>query len=151
VGVGSSQRRATIQEAARIMGVSEGAVRKRVKRGTIAHDKGEGGRVCVYLDAGVDEGVDAVSYPERDALISELRSHNATLQKQLEQANERDRENRRIIAALTSRIPAIEAPQEARESPETVEEEPERAAPRSSAGEGQESEQRPWWRRIFGS
>ncbi len=43
MGVGSSQRRATIQEAARIMGVSEGAVRKRVKRGTIAHGKGEGG------------------------------------------------------------------------------------------------------------
>jgi hypothetical protein len=172
VGVGSSQRRATIQEAARIMGVSEGAVRKRVKRGTIAHDKGEGGRVYVYLDAGVDEGVDDVSYPERDALISELRSHNATLQKQLEQANERDRENRRIIAALTQRIPAIEAPQEATETPSEAtpqpgrvepqpavqstqaQESPEMAMPEAGGGplprDQQTASERPWWRRVFG-
>jgi hypothetical protein len=171
VGVGSSQRRATIQEAARIMGVSEGAVRKRVKRGTIAHDKGEGGRVYVYLDAGVDEGVDDVSYPERDALISELRSHNATLQKQLEQANERDRENRRIIAALTQRIPAIEAPQEATETPSEAtpqpgrvepqpavqstqaQESPEMAMPEAGGGPlpraQQRASERPWWRRLL--
>jgi hypothetical protein len=36
------------------------------------------------------------------------------------------RENRRIIAALTSRIPAIEAPSEMQESAETVEDEGER-------------------------
>ena len=41
----------------------------------------------------------------------------AALREQLAQANERDRENRRIIAALTQRIPAIEAPQEASEAP----------------------------------
>jgi hypothetical protein len=104
-------RRATIQEAARIMGVSEGAIRKRVKRGTIAHDKGEDGRVYVYLDAGVDKGVDGVSHPERDALVSELRSHNATLREQLEAEREANRENRRIIAALTSRIPELPAPE----------------------------------------
>ena len=172
MGVGSSQRRATIQEAARIMGVSEGAVRKRVKRGTIAHGKGEGGRVYVYLDAGVDEGVDDVSYPERDALISELRSHNATLQKQLEQANERDRENRRIIAALAQRIPAIEASQEATEMPSEAtpqpgrvelqpavqstqaQESPEMAMPEAGGGPLPRAQQtpseRPWWRRIFG-
>jgi len=73
-----------------------------------------------------------------------------TLQEQLEQANERDRENRRIIAALTSRIPAIEAPQEARESPETVEEASEGREPRPTTGSSQEGVQRPWWRRVFG-
>jgi hypothetical protein len=49
----------------------------------------------------------------------------ATLREQLAQVNERDRENRRIIAALTQRIPAIEAPpadeaSDAPESPETA-------------------------------
>jgi hypothetical protein len=48
------------------------------------------------------------------------------------------------------RVPELESTSEARESPETVEEEPERAEPCSSAGESQESEQRPWWRRVFG-
>jgi chromosome segregation ATPase len=33
----------------------------------------------------------------------------------------------------------------------TVEEAPERAQPRSAAGEAQEDAQRPWWRRMFGS
>ncbi len=126
----------------------------------------------VYLDTGVDEGIDAVSYPERDALISELRSHNATLQKQLEQANERDRENRRIIAALTQRIPAIEAPQEATETPSEAtpqpgrvepqpavqstqaQESPEMAMPEAGGGplprDQQRASERPWWRRMFG-
>jgi hypothetical protein len=73
-----------------------------------------------------------------------------SLERQLEEAAERDRENRRIILALTSRIPAIEAPQEARESPETVEEEPGRAEPRPTTVGSQEPVQRPWWRRVFG-
>jgi len=50
-----------------------------------------------------------------------------SLERRLEEAAERDRENRRIIVALTSRIPAIEAPSEERESSETVEEGPDRA------------------------
>jgi hypothetical protein len=40
---------------------------------------------------------------------------------------------------------------EARESPETGEEAPDRAEPRPYAPSAQESVQRPWWRRIFGS
>jgi len=48
------------------------------------------------------------------------------------------------------RIPAIEAPQDAPEALETVEEEPERAEPRTTTVESQESVQRPWWRRVFG-
>jgi len=44
----------------------------------------------------------------------------------------------------------LEAPTEARESPQTVEVEPERAEPRPATGEAQEGVQRPWWRRVFG-
>jgi len=74
-----------------------------------------------------------------------------SLEHQLEEANERDRENRRIIAALTSRIPAIEASQEASDAMETVEEAPEGAEPRSATGGAQGGSRRPWWRRMFGS
>ena len=48
----------TVQEAARILGGSEGSIRKRVKRGTLGHEKAPDGRVYVYLDAGVDVGQD---------------------------------------------------------------------------------------------
>jgi hypothetical protein len=65
----------------------------------------------------------------------------------LEDAN---RENRRIIAALTSHIPQLEAAQETPESREAVEEEPERAEPRPGAPGAQEGAQRPLWRRIIG-
>jgi hypothetical protein len=146
-----SQRRATIQEAARIMGVSEGAIRKRVKRGTLAHDKAEGGRVYVYLDARIDEGVDEVPHSDFNALISELRSHNSTLREQLEAEREANRENRRIIAALTARIPAIEAPQESSESPSEATEQPGRVEPQPSVeGTQQAAQPRSWWRRMFG-
>jgi hypothetical protein len=39
---------------------------------------------------------------------------------------------------------------ELRESPKTVEEEPERAEPRPDASGVQEGVRRPWWRRVFG-
>jgi hypothetical protein len=54
------------------------------------------------------------------------------------------------MAQLVQRIPELEAPSEARESPQTVEEEPEGAEPRPTTGEAQEGVQRPWWRRMFG-
>ena len=56
----------------------------------------------------------------------------------------------RLLSAALECIPQLEAPQEARESPQTVEEEPERAEPNSATGGAQESVQRPWWRRMFG-
>jgi hypothetical protein len=73
-----------------------------------------------------------------------------SLERQLEEAAERDRENRRIIAALTSRIPAIEAPQEASEAHETAEEQQGRGLPRSATEGAREGARRPWWRRMFG-
>jgi len=39
---------------------------------------------------------------------------------------------------------------EARESPQTVEEEPDRAEPNSATVEAQEGVQRPWWRKLMG-
>src|SRR5829696_414468 len=87
----------------------------------------------------------------------------AALQEQLAQANERDRENRRIIAAFTQRIPAIEAPEapgpsatptDAGEGPQTPTEatdEQQGRGPIPDAGGPQEPAQpRSWWQRMFG-
>ena len=141
--------RLTVPEAARQLGISPEAVRNRLSRGTLRSVK-ESGTVYVLLEADRMRHTDDIPDDIPQALVGEMRSRIESLERQLEQANERDRENRRIIAALTSRIPAIEAPQEARESPETVENEGERAEPRPAAGEAQEGVQRPWWRRVFG-
>jgi hypothetical protein len=145
------ERRTTVSEAAEILGISAEAVRGRIRRGTIPVER-EGGTVYVLLEGPAqprttaDQSRTTGDQPSdrTDLLIAELQDRVRSL----EEAN---RENRRIIAALTSRIPAIEAPSDERESPETVEGERERAEPRSTTGEAQEGAQRPWWRRIFGS
>src|SRR4051812_19390514 len=76
-------RRVTVREAAVLLGVSEGAIRKRVDRGTLEHDKGEDGRVYVYLPGGVDNGVDASNTHESTTLISEMRSRIDFLEEEL--------------------------------------------------------------------
>jgi hypothetical protein len=144
------ERRTTVSEAAEILGISAEAVRGRIRRGTIPVER-EGGTVYVLIEEPKDHrttGDQSRTTDDRpgdrtDLLIAELQDRVRSL----EEAN---RENRRIIAALTSRIPAIEAPAEEREPPETVEREPERAETRSSTGKAQEGVRRPWWRRMFG-
>jgi hypothetical protein len=144
------ERRTTVSEAAEILGISAEAVRGRIRRGTIPVER-EGGTVYVLIEGPQqhrttgDQSRTTGDQPgdRTDLLIAELQDRVRSL----EEAN---RENRRIIAALTSRIPAIEAPSDERESPETVEGEPERVEPRSAAGQARERAQRPWWRRMFG-
>jgi hypothetical protein len=144
-----TNQRVTVSEAAKLLGITPEAVRMRIKRDTLRSER-QAGRVFVLLgqDQPTEQPTDRPDEP--NALISQMQGRIDSLERQLEEAAERDRENRRIIVALTSRIPAIEAPQEARESPETVGEEPERAEPRPVTVESQESVQRPWWRRVFG-
>jgi hypothetical protein len=122
----------------------------------LKHEKTSEGRVFVWVDSAPDTAQDTAQDTYRDAsqdaLLTAKDETIAALREQLAQANERDRENRRIIAALTSRIPAIEAPQEPRESSETGAEKPETArGPRSDAlAPERPVEGRPWWRRVFG-
>ena len=130
--------RLTLRKAAAVLGVSESAIRKRVERGTLRSDKGPDGKRYVYLDTVADnmadERADTSATPEHDALVSELRAHNDTLREQLKAERQAHAEARRIIAGLVERIPAIEAPQEASEACEKVDEEAERSEPRSTAG-----------------
>jgi excisionase family DNA binding protein len=142
---GSNQRRVTVAEAAVLLGISEGAVRMRVKRGTLPSTR-EGGRLYVLLN------IDPTTEPERphDGTHDRTSELIDTLREQLEAERQAHAEARRLLAAALERIPAIEAPSEDRESPETLEEEPGRAEPRPTTVGSRESVQRPWWRRWFG-
>ena len=102
-------RRVTIQEATQILGLSEGAVRKRVKRGTLAHERDEDGRIWVELDAGspgVDEALDDVPHPHSEALISELRDRVASLERQLDVRSEEIRRKDTIILSMSEAMKA---------------------------------------------
>jgi hypothetical protein len=111
--------RYTVPEAGRRLGISSEAVRNRLSRGTLKSVK-ESGTVCMLLEN--DRARHTADTPNDipGVLFEEMRGRIESLERQLERANERDRENRRIIAALTSRMPAIVAP----EFPETATEQP---------------------------
>jgi hypothetical protein len=143
------EQRLTLSDAAQVLGTSKDAVRMRVKRGTLRSEKGEDGRVYVWVNVNPDADPNVVhSQGEIDAwreLIEELRDRVRSL----EDAN---RENRRIIAALTQRIPELEAPQESPGGLQGAAERGDREGEPRPAHEGaQEDVQRPWWRRIFGA
>lgn len=138
--------RLSVAEAARRLGVSPEAIRKRIKRGTIDHDQDPGGLTHVYVE--VDNPVgnpsgDAVGNPDSPALISQMQARIDSLERQLEEANTRDRENRRLLAA------ALEMRQlEGRGDPDRTynAEEP----PASAEGSNRSPNWRSWWRGLFG-
>jgi hypothetical protein len=147
----TSRQRVTVAQAAEILGVTVEAVRGRIKRKTLEHER-HSGTVYVLLPAdqmptgrqpGDDQTTDQLQ-SDSAALISAKDETIATLRDQLEAERQAHAEARRLLMAALERIPAIEAPSEARESPETVEEEPERAEPRPTTAEAQGSAQSPW-------
>jgi hypothetical protein len=138
--------RYTVRQAADMLGISTGAVRSRLARGTLRSVK-ESGTVYVLLSA------DTPRQPERhstDELTDELRDRLRYVEAQLEAERQAHSEARRLLAAALERIPAIEAPSEPRESPESVDHEPESTESRTEQAEPQRSAERPWWRRVFG-
>jgi len=139
-------RRYTVAEAARLLGITEAAVRARINRDKLTSEKIDN---TVYVR--LDSDTTPVNPDDQTALVEALRDQVSMLRQQLNTEQAASAELRRIIAALTQRIPVPEAPksQEPPEVPTEATEQPGRAEPLSSAGEGQESEQHPWWRRIF--
>jgi hypothetical protein len=137
----SSTARVSLREAAERLGTTVDAIRKRVQRDTIAHEKDSDGRVWIFLDAGrtrQDTDRDVAGHRqdhEPSTLISAKDETISTLREQLQAERQAHAEARRLLATALERIPAIEAPQEPPEDAETVEEAPEGAQPHSTAEE----------------
>src|SRR5215203_7456021 len=130
----------------------------RIKRGTLRSER-QAGRVFVLL--GPDRPTEHTT--ERTELTEDRTAELiATLREQLAEEREARRRADTIIAQLARAneeqartIRELEAPSEPpsdeRESPQTVEEEPESAKPHVATGSPQEGARRSWWRRVFGS
>jgi seryl-tRNA synthetase len=152
----------TVSDAARILGITEGAVRKRVERGKLAADRAPDGRLVVYLNRDTtatdttrdrtrqSRATGETEAAAREDLVEELRDRVRYLERQIEEEREARRRADTLLAQLMQRIPELEAPQEPAEGAETVEQEPEGAEHRSDAPGAQEGARRPWWRRVFG-
>jgi uncharacterized membrane protein YccC len=129
-------RRLTPRQAADQLGVSVEAVRGRIKRGTIAHER-DGGRVFVILDAdqtatGHDQGGD------QSELVAQLRDEIAFLRDQVRRQQE-------ITAQQAVTMRQLSAPSEPDESTTVDQDEEE---PQGEQREGQETpaQRGPWWR-----
>jgi hypothetical protein len=135
-----------VAQAAEILGITVEAVRGRIKRRTLDHER-HSGTVYVLLHAdqmptGRQPGDDQA---RPAALADELRDRIHYLERQVEEEREARRRADTILAQLSAAnaeqartIRAIEAPQESPEDAETVEEAPERAEPHSAAEEARD-------------
>ena len=155
--------RVTVHEAAKRLGVSEGAVRQRLHRGKLKTDKDDTGRVYVYLTAD-DYGNNTVNTPQATdpdlGLLDELRDRIRFLEDELTDRKEESRRKdtllaqaNQTLAQLASRVPELEppahpptteTPSEATESLVTDE----NTDPNGSVP--QDGKQVSWWQRIFG-
>ena len=114
--------RVTVQEAARRLGVKDDAIRKRIQRGSLEHDKGEDGRVYVYLEpssavSGDARGVEATQDASYDALLVGFKDQVSYLRSVLREERDARRRADTIIAQLTranaalaQRVPELQAP-----------------------------------------
>jgi hypothetical protein len=122
--------RVRVAEAAHRLGISQDAVYKRIKRGTIPWDKGEDDKTYVWIDEvdgstdrarqSTDQASESSNYVSKDELLSEMRARVSFLEEELQRKDA-------ILLSLTQRIPELESTKdsssEPRESFETTTEE----------------------------
>jgi hypothetical protein len=161
-------RRTTVAEAAEVLGISAEAVRGRIRRGTLPVER-EGGTVYVLLsDHAADRTTADQPRTTTDRPDDRTELLIAELQDRVRSLEEANRENRRIIAALTQRIPELPpssvsaVSQEPSESPTEATEQPGRVGPQPAVegaqeepsdalgGPGSGTARGSWWRRMLG-
>jgi hypothetical protein len=156
-------RRVTVAEAAVLLGLSEDAVRSRLKRGTLRKEKARDGSVLVVL--GSDRPVNrpsaqgdrptstdqAADQPvDQGELMGILREQLDYMREQLNQEREANRENRRIIAGLVQRVPELEPTSNASsEAPESRETPSETQGKGTGPADDTEAQKPSFWRRLF--
>src|SRR5215216_385236 len=99
-----TNHKATVYEAAEVLGVTVDAIRKRIQRGTIPHERHEDGRVYVLLDEAsklqdnrqestskVQDDGQTPYRIDRDELVQSLQDQVEYLREQLRSAEDRDR------------------------------------------------------------
>src|SRR5215208_602787 len=112
----ANHQRLTVAQAATALGITEGAVRSRIRRGTLPTTK-VGGTVFVLLGSDTSQTNQSPNTgvpSDQSELITSLQDQVRYLREQLDAEREARTEERRrhdtVVAQLTSKIPAIEAP-----------------------------------------
>jgi hypothetical protein len=127
--------RLSVQAAAQRLGISEEAVRGRIKRGTLESER-VGGRVYVLVEQPGGDRTNDQPSALVESLKDQVRYLRVQLQAEREARTEESRRHDTIVAQLTSRIP-IEAPTESPGEPTEATEQPGRMEPQRAVEEPQ--------------
>jgi hypothetical protein len=143
--------RVSVAKAAKFLGVSQDAVYKRIKRGTIPWDKDEDGKTYVYIDepdestdnseSSTDKRFDASTESSTDSLVDELRDRVGFLEEEL-------RRKDTILMSLVQRIPELEPPRQSSPEPRDASEASTGRAAKDGAPPEPE-QRRSWLYRFF--
>ena len=156
-----TNQRLTVAQAAAQLGITEGAVRSRIKRGTLTTAR-EGRAVFVLLGGGTSQAnktPHAGEPTDQPGRVEELRDRVASLERQLQRREDETERLHQIIGRLTqtnaeqavTMRQLTAAAEEPTEDAETVEEAPEQVPPRSDVpGPQAGGAPRSLWSRIFG-
>jgi hypothetical protein len=163
-------RRVPVEEAAKVLGITANAVRKRVERGTLRSER-DGDARYVILDAAMPRPADDMPFgmsngmPTDQALIVArlenevgflrelVRSRDEELRREREAREEAERRHDTIVMRMAERIPELEAPPSpaTRDAPQPPTEDAGGSEPHPAKDGAQEApERRSWWRRWFG-
>jgi excisionase family DNA binding protein len=155
--VGRGSDRLTIAQAATLLGVHKNTVRNRIKKGSYQAEMVQTERGPTYLikreslltnlstNTLSSASQELVTQPAMEFVQELLRPFVSELGEVREELGA-ERARRQMAEERAASLEAeLEAFREARESPETVEEEPERAEPRPDDPGAQEGVQRRWW------
>ena len=108
----SSNRRLTVLQAAQALGITEGAVRGRLKRGTLRSHR-EAGTVYVVLEgspSAVNREQQVDSPTDQSDLVEELRRTNELLREVITTRDEEIRRRDTIIMNMTEAMKALNPP-----------------------------------------
>jgi hypothetical protein len=158
-GPGRGPIRLSVPQAAERLGITQDAVRKRIKRGYIEWGKDEDRRLYVWVDpaeTAKETSSNTSSETSRDVDDAVLLDYVETLKDRIRHLEDESRRKDHLLAAALERIPAIEPPPDT-PTPNTPSE-PQRApqTPSEDQGNGavpddKEGQQKrsSWWRRLL--
>jgi excisionase family DNA binding protein len=144
--------RLTVAQAANRLGITQDAVRKRIARGTIRHEKDYEGRIFVYLDtfereSETDQG-NGQGAESKTVLDDDQDKYTRSLEDQIDFLRRELERKDTIIMSLSQRIPELEGSPEPREAHGTASEGT--AKDKVPQEQQQEpSQRRSWWREFF--
>jgi len=157
-GPGRNPIRLSVPQAAKRIGITQDAVRKRIKRGYIEWEKDADGRLYVWVDpseTGKETSSETSSETSQDVDDAMLVDYVETLKDRIHHLEEESRRKDHLLAAALERIPAIEAPPDTPKpngSPEPRGDVLRGEEPRDGnrVPDAENGRQKPFWRRFFG-